>query len=371
MFYKILSQGKNYKVYSGNKPFNIARNIIYDQVKFLSFDENTQTCAVKIVNPSKHTLYLFNQGRLGIDICRSNTGKGQRRRMWAANCEWRERNKKGDVQWKYHPRWSRILQTKTVTDLNYIEIFLPAERIRPNEKTVAAGNYFTTLKAVLVTRNFGGALDSERSYKTNSNFLRIKTKNGGQNIYIKNKGEGLSNNQLINVDYSFDNNLNAANIQITFNGNFVKKKFEEGYLYYTFATSNFGIKGTRGEVYRANWGRGVYEGNKRWSNLYKCTYDGDEDTGTLYQDISCAKQITSSSFKIDMSANIRSSHNVRRLIHYISEKGYYSGNFTSPVWIIIYISNTNNNNNNVKKNNIQTLCKIETPFSRTWSVEKD
>lgn len=104
MFYKILSQGKNYKVYSGSKPFNIARNIIYDQVKFLSFNEDTQTCAVKIVNPSKHTLYLFNQGRLGIDICRSNTGKGQRRRRWAAKCKWYERDEKGDVQWKYHPR---------------------------------------------------------------------------------------------------------------------------------------------------------------------------------------------------------------------------------------------------------------------------
>lgn len=139
-----------------------------------------------------------------------------------------------------------------MTDLNYIEIFLPADRVRPNEKKTASGNYFTTLKAVLVTRNSSDYLNMERSYKTNSDFLKIKTRQDGSIIFTDKDGYNVSNEKLINVDYSFDHNLNAANVQITFNGNFVQKKFEEGYLYYTFATSNFGIKGTRGHTYRTH-----------------------------------------------------------------------------------------------------------------------
>ena len=61
MFYKIISNEKIYQLYSNSKAFNIADHKIVkeDIVRFVSFDEETSTCIIKIENP-----IIFNKDDL-------------------------------------------------------------------------------------------------------------------------------------------------------------------------------------------------------------------------------------------------------------------------------------------------------------------
>lgn len=47
----------------------------------LSFDEANQQFYAYIKNPSSHTRYLYQNGKLGLTLCKLNTGVSQRKHM--------------------------------------------------------------------------------------------------------------------------------------------------------------------------------------------------------------------------------------------------------------------------------------------------
>ena len=69
----------------------------------LRFDEDEQKFYARIVNPSQHTQYLYENNRLGIALCKLTTGKSWGKGPMSSYHT-------GRTEYQYHPRWTRYGQ---------------------------------------------------------------------------------------------------------------------------------------------------------------------------------------------------------------------------------------------------------------------
>lgn len=185
MKYKLNSNGGEFTLTVGSSRFNLLEP---KDIVELSYDPNYQVFTANIKEPSNHTLYLLNEGLLGIALCKLNTGVSQRNHMCKATEEgYRE---SFYVKKHYHPRWSKCgYQIFPIDSLNNIRIpvsdFGSLERFKPNQKHTLSGehsNWFTYIKATLISRGQHSlgmdypyeAFPSDRAYKTYSNRIGIR-----------------------------------------------------------------------------------------------------------------------------------------------------------------------------------------------------
>lgn len=188
MKYKMKSNGDMFKMTVGSSGFYLQEP---QDIIELSFDPDEQLFIANITCPSQHTLYLLEEGLLGITLCKLNTGFSQRLHMVGVYYEeqsqlkhWTDTVKRG-----YHPRWSRCgTQVIPVNSLNNIQISIDdigAYNFAPNQKHTLGNkhsNWFTYIKAVLISRGQHSlgidypyeSYSSDRAYKTYCNRIGVQ-----------------------------------------------------------------------------------------------------------------------------------------------------------------------------------------------------
>lgn len=275
--YKIAAPLEKFKIKTGSDTRNFKIQKTEDKV-ILRFDEESQLFYARIVNPSQHTRYLFQQGRLAIALCKLNTGKSQRRHMgdkyWPGDRYWDDEEQEWKqvtdfyVKKKYHPRWSRCNDNFTpVLDLdNEIRISWNDDRdLKPNEKHTLGyehENWFTAIKALLLscTRNAyeiehnSQYIYASRGYKTMSNRIKIKyDSNLGHVLEREETASGDSWNDYYHLDARVINQNNREfTIQIDSMGSEVQSSFEKGNLYVGIEFRDAGNYSHRGVYAKAN-----------------------------------------------------------------------------------------------------------------------
>lgn len=184
MKYKMKSNGDMFKMTIGSSGFYLQEP---QDIIELSFDPDEQLFIANIKFPSNHTMYLLNEGLLGITLCKLNTGYSQRNHMQEST----DYDEDGGffVKKNYHPRWSRC--GRTVFPINSLSnIYIPIDDIsvydlKPNQKHTLGGvheNWFTYIKATLISRGQHSlgidypyeAYASDRAYKTYCNRIGIR-----------------------------------------------------------------------------------------------------------------------------------------------------------------------------------------------------
>ena len=171
----------------------------------LRYDEEHQIFYASIKNPSQHTRYLYEQGKLGIALCKLNTGRSQRKKMLAKRISGGNRIPKNFIKIHYHPRWSRCGRNLAlVTNLDEeVAIAITTSGqvgrclsgvgildLKPNQKRTVLGkwkNWYNSIKAVLVSCNTDNVLrlneTISRSYKTMCKRIKIEY-NSDENTII-------------------------------------------------------------------------------------------------------------------------------------------------------------------------------------------
>lgn len=188
MKYKMKSNGDMFKMTVGSSGFYLQEP---QDIIELSFDPDEQLFIANITCPSQHTLYLLEEGLLGITLCKLNTGFSQRLHMVGIYYDEKSHFKKWTdvVKRGYHPRWSRCgTQVIPINSLNNIQISIDdigAYNFAPNQKHTLGhkhSDWFTYIKAVLISRGQHSlgidypyeSWSSDRAYKTYCNRIGIQ-----------------------------------------------------------------------------------------------------------------------------------------------------------------------------------------------------
>lgn len=366
MPYKIFINNQIYNIYCKTDRCEI-RSGFEDQIQFLWFDPSARMCAVKIVNPSAHTQYLFRQGRLGVDLCYSNTGKGSRAHQGKVEGGWQL-----DVQYRYHPRWNRLMTTKTVEDLNYIEIPVwpnSKNSLQPHEGKVSSGRrWYTSIKGVLVSRNLSQSKYQERSYKTRSEKVRIKaeTHHGTDFGFRGPRYQRNATNGLQAECTKISNNHLHLKFNIT--SDYVQEAFDQERLYITIAYSDVGSVIPSNNCNQCKWGLTAY-GAPRWKTARSRTIDGpDSPEHTLKSIVSNSRTVLVKNLELDYyiqrdSASPRRMSKLMRLWRKHDDNESY---LERAVYLKVFITG----NNNIE-NNIHTLLIIKTPIIAKFFATKN
>ena len=187
-----------YRLHSDNHKFSMrVGSSLYcmegtsEDIISLSFDEDDQSFYATIKRPSERTQYLAQRSRLGITLCKLNTGVSQRKH--------RQRPTHGGeiehtfVKKKYHPRWSRCGRTvfpvrslNSVIRMDISDLEDGLFNLKPNQKRTLGERYgpdgwFTHIKATLVSTGTHASYSqgafktsrADRAYKTLSNRIHI------------------------------------------------------------------------------------------------------------------------------------------------------------------------------------------------------
>lgn len=185
---------------------------------------------VYINNTSDYTKYLLSQGRLGLSLCKLNTGKSQRKHMCHPYIKDGDKIPKEKIKWNYHPRWSKCGNVVVLDHIDDEPITMPfdindltpsARRTLNNE----SGKWYTCIKATFVNTLGVDPEDSTsliclgRAYKTHSNRIKVKNNNekliNRDNLKVNYNKYILNNDQVKLLDYKDDdktlilNNLNS------------------------------------------------------------------------------------------------------------------------------------------------------------------
>ena len=212
MKYKVIVNGEAQAIWNTDKRYTLYSDTATSNSKdkvILTFDERNQIFVARIENPSSHTLYLFNNGKLGIGITKCNFG-ARAAYHWGGSVTTNKVNT--------HPRWSRVHQNVTIVDdLDHIEI--PARSFRYSEhKTVSnktiVWNFFRGLLLHIAYRDNQICNESCRGYKTNCKSLKLNYNKSTKQYFVPTAGESIIDvnvtNKGNNTYQIFINNITGS-----------------------------------------------------------------------------------------------------------------------------------------------------------------
>jgi hypothetical protein len=136
------------------------------------------------------------------------------------------------------------MATTTVEDLNYIEIPIRSNiknSLQPHEGKVSSGRrWYTSIKSVLVSRNFSQSTYQERSYKTHSEKVRIKAETCSSSDFDF-RGPRYQPNATKGLQAECTK-ISSNHLHLKFNitSDYVQEAFDQGKLYVTIAYSDVG-----------------------------------------------------------------------------------------------------------------------------------
>lgn len=217
MKYKMKSNGDEFILTVG--PHKFVMHEPQDILR-ISLDSSEQIFTADITNPSQHTLYLLEEGMLGVTLCKVNTGASQRYHMVSTHGE-----NDGDsvlteandyVKRHFHPRWSRCNTTVfSIDSLTNLEIPISdfqgqCHAFKPNQAhSIKNKRYWCTkIKAILV--NLG---NGDRAYKSYSNRVPI-IYDAGRDM-ILNRGEPVAGGGGGNSGFRVEQ-LSSNTFRVTF-----------------------------------------------------------------------------------------------------------------------------------------------------------
>lgn len=265
MNYKFAVPLEKYDMKSGSDTRNFKVKKTEDKV-VLRFDEENQVFYARIYNPSQHTRYLFQQGRLGISLCKLNCGGDTLRKHNCKNTYCEEKDKQvpsSFVKIHKHPRWSRCrLNLFKVEDLNEeIELYCDnTYEYQPEPlHSLHSEEWFNSIKAVLVSVPHGNDSSdwyssyiscSSRAYKTMCNRIKIQYDATENKIIEKRKKSGSEVNHW-NEYFNLSAHIVSQNekefvIQIDSMGSRVRQALNSGKLWIGYEYLECGDYALRG-----------------------------------------------------------------------------------------------------------------------------
>lgn len=183
---------KNYDPFHGDKKHRVKGSGPHtyrvggkrvDEVQ-LRFDESTQKFYARIINPSQHTQYLCQQGKLGLALCKLNNGSS------VVRCDLGCR---GIVANTKRPRWRRCSRNQVVVNNLNEEIVIEPEVWNlkpPKHHSIQNDNsFYTKIKAILL--HLSSSCDDgcwDRGYKTYCNAIAINVDANTEQITVRNTG---------------------------------------------------------------------------------------------------------------------------------------------------------------------------------------
>lgn len=187
---RIMIDDQPYKIRLGTDTNNYKLVDIQDIVE-ISFDRDNQEVNASIKNPSDHTKYLFNQGRLGIYLTRmlvSKTNHWHMSNIPQRDGVWKKKTADGSgyrlkspTRKQFYPKWSRIGKYPTkVNDLNNIVIPIDANSCKiklPGWSYSYYKSYTIKVQAILCCIGVQDDIETSpacRTYPTKSNTIRLR-----------------------------------------------------------------------------------------------------------------------------------------------------------------------------------------------------
>ena len=207
MIYKLQSTGNGYTLTKDSSKYNMK---VPKDIIDLYLDSTNQNFIANIREPSEHTLYLLNEGLLGIALCKVNTGASQRTHKISKHYEMENGEEvkipNDYVKRHFHPRWSRCdvtvfpVQSLTDIELPIQEFENGCYSFKPNQAHTIhnRAHWCTKIKATLVScgqHALGTSYSfqtraSDRAYKSYSTMVPIVYDNVRD--MILNRGEPVS-----------------------------------------------------------------------------------------------------------------------------------------------------------------------------------
>jgi len=391
----------NYKIKDANTSRSFKVLKVQDVVN-LEFDEDNQMFYATISEPSQHTKYLFSQGRLGICLCRLNTGYSQRKKM----CSWYDQDERiyaMPLKHHCHPRWSRCGNNfKLVTNLTArIPISFTADQLEPNQKhTLRDTNtrWFTAVKALLLScppnpneqeLQGGNAVCKCRGYKTMSNRIKVEYDKEDYWLYIRTGRIPKEDKYKIsNVAITLNNRTYGIDINLTELSSYLQEKADpnlsSGGIYCALEMVDCGITNhvhSKNTTYRA---RNGYENNhyeaelhRRWKYRQK-----DDGAGRYYcwrggnnfRRLSNSGSTIYINYTVPNSIDVPAGSRVKRLLKLFKRHNDYSSTITVHLNLVlmvkehIYFHYDSRHSQKLGKDTYTRIYKVETPFTMSWTA---
>jgi len=258
---RIMIDDQPYKIRLGTDTNNCKLVDIQDIVE-ISFDRDNQEVNASIKNPSDHTKYLFNQGRLGIYLTRMLIGETDHWHMSNIPYQdgvWRKKRQDGSYHLKsptrkqFYPKWSRIGQYPTKVD-NLDSITIPIDpsdcKIRlPRWAYSYDKSYTIKVQAILCCIGVQDNIKTSpacRTYPTKSNTIRLR----------RHLDEGFGPAQ-IEVDEIIDLGDNEYEISLIVDGWIADALYNEELAVALKVYGPRWASGSRGQ-WSNSWNRGKY-----------------------------------------------------------------------------------------------------------------